>query len=75
MIDGYTPEQRFFLAYAQVWRSIATEGYIRQIAATNEHPWDKYRVLGTLSNMPEFQAAFKCAATDKMVRKDRCQIW
>ncbi len=75
LIDGYTPEQRFFLAYAQVWRSIATDGYIRQIAATNEHPWDKYRVLGTLSNMPEFQAAFKCAATDKMVRKDRCEIW
>ncbi|MEA2721016.1 MAG: putative endopeptidase [Candidatus Eremiobacteraeota bacterium] len=74
-IDGYTPEQRFFLAYAQVWRSIATEGYIRQVAATNEHPWDKYRVIGTLSNMPEFQSAFKCAATDKMVRKDRCQIW
>jgi len=74
-IDGYTPEQRFFLAYAQVWRSIATEGYIRQIAATNEHPWDKYRVIGTLSNMPEFQSAFQCAATDKMVRKDRCQIW
>ncbi|HEV2643100.1 MAG TPA: M13 family metallopeptidase, partial [Candidatus Elarobacter sp.] len=74
-IDGYTPEQRFFLAYAQVWRSIATEGYIRQIAATNEHPWDKFRVLGTLSNMPEFQAAFTCAATDKMVRKNRCQIW
>ena len=75
MIDGYTPEQRFFLAYAQVWRSIATDGYIRQIAATNEHPWDKYRVLGTLSNMPEFQAAFHCAAGDKMVRAQRCQIW
>ncbi len=74
-IDGYTPEQRFFLAYAQVWRSIATEGYIRQIAATNEHPWDKYRVIGTLSNMPEFQSAFKCAANAAMVRKDRCQIW
>ncbi len=74
-IDGYTPEQRFFLAYAQVWRSTATEGYIRQIAATNEHPWDKYRVIGTLSNMPEFQAAFACAATAPMVRKDRCQIW
>jgi putative endopeptidase len=74
-IDGYTPEQRFFLAYAQVWRSIATEGFIRQIAATNEHPVEKYRVIGTLSNMPEFQAAFKCAATDKMVRKNRCQIW
>jgi putative endopeptidase len=74
-IDGYTPEQRFFLAYAQVWRSIATDGMIRQLAATNEHPVEKYRVIGTLSNMPEFQAAFKCAATDKMVRKDRCQIW
>jgi putative endopeptidase len=74
-IDGYTPEQRFFLAYAQVWRSIGTEGFIRQVAATNEHPWDKYRVIGTLSNMPEFQAAFACAATDKMVRKNRCRIW
>ncbi|MDQ6927024.1 MAG: M13 family metallopeptidase, partial [Candidatus Eremiobacteraeota bacterium] len=50
VVDGYTPEQRFFLAYAQVWRSIGTDGYIRQIAATNEHPWDKFRVLGTLSN-------------------------
>jgi putative endopeptidase len=74
-IDGYTPEQRFFLAYAQVWRSVGTEGMIRQIALTNEHPWDKYRVLGTLSNMPEFQAAFHCAAGDKMIRKERCQIW
>jgi putative endopeptidase len=74
-IDGYTPEQRFFLAYAQVWRTIGTDGYIRQIAATNEHPWGKYRVIGTLSNMPEFQSAFTCAAADKMVRKDRCQIW
>jgi putative endopeptidase len=74
-IDGYTPEQRFFLAYAQVWRSIGTDGFIRQIAATNEHPWDKYRVIGTLSNMPEFQSAFKCAADTPMVRKNRCQIW
>jgi putative endopeptidase len=75
MLDGYTPEQRFFLAYAQVWRSIATEGFVRQLAATNEHPVEKFRVIGTLSNMPEFQAAFGCAATDKMVRKERCQIW
>jgi putative endopeptidase len=75
MLDGYTPEQRFFLAYAQVWRAIATEGFVRQLAATNEHPVEKFRVIGTLSNMPEFQAAFGCAATDKMVRKDRCQIW
>ncbi len=75
LIDGYTPEQRFFLAYAQVWRSMATEGYIRQLAATDPHPFDKYRVIGTLSNMPEFRHAFACAATDAMVRPNRCQIW
>ena len=74
-IDGYTPEQRFFLTFAQVWRSLGTDGYIRQLAATNEHPWNRFRVIGTLSNMPEFQSAFACAAGDKMVRKDRCQIW
>jgi len=74
-IDGYTPEQRFFLAYAQVWRSLQNEAYTRQLATIDPHPNDRLRVIGTLSNMPEFQAAFKCAATDAMVRKDRCQIW
>jgi putative endopeptidase len=74
-LDGYTPEQRFFLAYAQVWRSMATEGYIRQLAATDPHPFDRFRVIGTLSNMPEFRHAFACAANDKMVRANRCQIW
>jgi predicted metalloendopeptidase len=74
-IDGYTPEQRFFLAYAQVWRSIQNEAYTRQLAVIDPHPNDRLRVIGTLSNMPEFQAAFACAATDAMVRKNRCQIW
>ncbi len=74
-IDGYTPEQRFFLAYAQVWRSAATEGYARQLAATDPHPFDRFRVIGTLSNMPEFRRAFACAANDPMVRANRCQIW
>ena len=44
-------------------------------ATTDPHPNPKLRVIGTLSNMPEFQAAFKCAATDKMVRKNACRIW
>jgi putative endopeptidase len=74
-IDGYTPEQRFFLAYAQVWRSIQTEAYTRQLAVRDSHPNDRLRVIGTLSNMPEFAAAFECAADAAMVRKDRCQIW
>ena len=75
MIDGYTPEQRFFLSYAQVWRAAQTEAEIRSRAITDPHPNPKLRVIGTLSNMPEFQAAFKCAATDKMVRKNACRIW
>jgi putative endopeptidase len=74
-IGGYTPEQRFFLAYAQVWRSMQTEGYTRQLAVVDPHPNDRLRVIGTLSNMPEFRAAFACAANDKMVSKNRCQIW
>jgi putative endopeptidase len=74
-IGGFTPEQRFFLAYAQVWRSLQNEAYTRQLATIDPHPNDRLRVIGTLSNMPEFRAAFTCAATDAMVRKDRCQIW
>jgi len=74
-IGGFTPAQRFFLAYAQIWRALQTDAYTRQLVVIDPHPNDKLRVLGTLSNMPEFAAAFKCAATDKMVRKDRCQIW
>jgi putative endopeptidase len=75
VVDGYTPEQRFFLAYAQVWAQNELEGAARQQALTNEHPDNKYRVIGTLSNMPEFRAAFHCVAGDKMVRAQSCQIW
>ena len=75
MIDGYTPEQRFFLSYAQVWRGSQTEASIRQAALTDPHPNARLRVIGTLSNMPEFRAAFHCVAGDKMVRAESCQIW
>ncbi|GAC1581593.1 MAG: M13 family metallopeptidase [Candidatus Elarobacter sp.] len=74
-IDGYTPEQRFFLAYAQVWRSLQTDAYTRTLAALDAHPNDRLRVTGTLANMPEFRAAFACAADAPMVRKNRCAIW
>ncbi|GAC1577402.1 MAG: M13 family metallopeptidase [Candidatus Elarobacter sp.] len=74
-IDGYTPEQRFFLAYAQVWRGSQTEAYIRQAAVVDPHPNIRLRVIGTLSNMPEFREAFKCAAGTPMVREHSCRIW
>ncbi len=74
-IAGYTPEQRFFLSYAQVWRGAQTEAAIRQAAVVDPHPNPKLRVIGTLSNMPEFRKAFACAAGDKMVRANACRIW
>ncbi len=74
-IDGFTPEQRFFLAFAQVWAGEQRAAAAINSAKTDPHPQAKFRVIGTLSNMPEFRAAFHCAATDAMVRKNSCQIW
>ncbi|HWN08345.1 MAG TPA: M13 family metallopeptidase [Pyrinomonadaceae bacterium] len=76
-IDGFTPEQRFFLGWAQVWASKYTTEAARLQAQSDPHPLARFRVNGPVSNMPEFAAAFECKATDEMVRpeKDRCQIW
>ncbi|MBV9439849.1 MAG: M13 family metallopeptidase, partial [Candidatus Eremiobacteraeota bacterium] len=74
-LDGYTPAQRFFLSFAQVWRQVQTDESARQQALSDPHPAAKYRVDGTLSNMPEFEQAFACPANTAMVRKNRCQIW
>ncbi|HLM56197.1 MAG TPA: M13 family metallopeptidase [Pyrinomonadaceae bacterium] len=76
-IDGFTPEQRFFLGWAQVWASKYTPEIQRLITQSDPHPISRFRVNGPLSNMPEFAAAFRCKAGDPMVRpeKDRCRIW
>ena len=76
-IDGFTPEQRFFLGYAQMWRSVARPEYARTRVNTDPHaPWI-WRVNGPLSNMPEFAAAWACKAGDPMVRAadKRAAIW
>jgi putative endopeptidase len=76
-IDGFTPDQRFFLGWAQVWASKYTPEAARLQAQSDPHPLARFRVNGPVSNMPEFAAAFSCKASDAMVRaeKDRCQIW
>jgi predicted metalloendopeptidase len=76
-IDGFTPEQRFFLGWAQVWAENQRPEYERLLVATNPHPVGRFRVIGPLSNMPAFSEAFKCNAGDPMVRPpdQRCQIW
>ncbi|HEX8707747.1 MAG TPA: M13 family metallopeptidase [Pyrinomonadaceae bacterium] len=74
-IDGFTPEQRFFLGYAQVWAGSATPEYERLQVITDPHPLPRFRVNGPLSNMPMFAQAFGCKPGDPMVRAERCQIW
>ena len=76
-VDGFTPEQEFFLAEAQ-WRgSITRPEAARTAVSVDPHPPGKFRVLGPLSNMPEFENAFSCKAGESMVRPqtERCAIW
>jgi putative endopeptidase len=76
-IDGFTPEQRFFLAWAQIWRNKSTDQALRNQVLTDSHAPAVWRVAGPLSNLPEFAAAFQCRAGDPMVRPDslRASIW
>jgi len=76
-INGYTPEQRFFLAFATVWAENDRPEFARFMGQSNEHPVNRNRVIGTLINMPEFAKAFHCVAGDKMVKPAAkvCNIW
>jgi predicted metalloendopeptidase len=76
-IDGFAPQQRFFLGYAQIWADNLRAEYARLMVNTNPHPVPRFRVNGPLSNMPAFAQAFHCKPGDAMVRpeKERCQIW
>jgi len=57
-IDGFTPEQRFFLGYAETWRQKIREQALREALRTDAHAPAKYRVNGPLANLPEFHEAF-----------------
>jgi len=76
-IDGFSPEQRFFMGWAQVWASNARPESIALRAKTDVHAFDKFRVNATLANMPEFASAWFCTLSEAMVRppEQRCQIW
>ncbi len=73
--DGYTPEQRFFLAYGESWCSNATPQYLRMLAQANPHSTPQARANGVVSNMPEFQKAFGCKKGQPMVRENACHVW
>jgi predicted metalloendopeptidase len=77
VIDGYTGPQRFFLGYAQAWRSKWREGLMREIVLTDPHAPNEFRANGVVANMDEFYAAFGVRKGDRLWREDaeRVKIW
>lgn len=76
-IDGFTPNQRFFISWAQAWRNSQRPKSLMNMVKTNPHSPARFRVLGPLSNMKEFYEAFDVKEGDKMWRKaeERVDIW
>jgi len=74
-IDGFTPEQRLFLAFGQVWCVNEREAALRMQVKTNPHAPGKQRVNGVVQNMPEFQRAFSCQTGQPMVSANACRVW
>jgi endothelin-converting enzyme/putative endopeptidase len=73
--DGFTPQQRFFLGFGQIWCENARPEQERLQATTDPHSLPQYRVNGTVSNMPEFSSAFSCKEGQPMVREKACRVW
>ena len=74
-IDGYTPEQRFFLGFGRVWCEKQRPEYLRMQVSTNPHSPGKYRVNGVVQNMSEFRKAWGCKAGQPMVAENACHVW
>jgi putative endopeptidase len=75
IINGFTPDQQFFLGAAHAWANNMRPEEQRRLATVDPHPPAIYRINGSIANMPEFQAAFGIANDSPMVNKNRCVIW
>jgi putative endopeptidase len=73
--DGYTPDQRFWIAYAQQWCTQTRPEQLRTQAETDPHAPDEYRTNTVLSDLPEFAKSFSCKKSDKMVAATPCRVW
>ena len=74
-VDGFMPDQRFFIGMAQWACGAERPESLRANAITNPHSPNQYRINGVVSNMPEFAKAFSCAANQPMVREKSCRVW
>jgi putative endopeptidase len=77
VVDGFTPEQQFFISWGQTSGHAMRLQAQRQLVSGDPHPVPKFRVIGPFSNTTEFQQAFSCKAGAAMVRppESRCQVW
>jgi putative endopeptidase len=74
-IDGYTPDQRFWIAYAQQWCTQTRPEQLRTQAQTDPHAPDEYRANTVLTDLPEFARSFSCKKTAPMVNPKPCRVW
>ena len=74
-IDGYTPDQRFFLGFGRVWCQNTTPELSRMLVRVDPHSPGRWRVDGVVRNMPEFQKAFGCKAGQPMAPANACRVW
>ncbi|HEX4007935.1 MAG TPA: M13 family metallopeptidase [Acidobacteriaceae bacterium] len=72
---AYTPQQQFFIGYAQNWCTSARPAFMRMLAQVDPHSPDALRVKGVLVNMPEFAQAFGCKAGQPMAPVKSCHVW
>jgi putative endopeptidase len=73
--EGFTPDQRFWIGFAQVWCQNQTDESSRLLVKTDPHSPGKFRVIGTVQNSPDFAKAFGCKPGDKMVSENACHVW
>ncbi|HVZ61033.1 MAG TPA: M13 family metallopeptidase [Terriglobales bacterium] len=74
-VDGFTPEQRLFLGFGQIWCENQTEQSLRLRTQTDPHSPGRFRANGVVRNMPEFQKAFNCKPGSAMAPDQRCRVW
>jgi putative endopeptidase len=73
--DGYTPEQRYFLGFAQIWCENVREANARVMAKTDPHSAGEWRIKGAVQNFDEFGKAFSCKVGQPMMPANACRVW
>ncbi|KAF2901350.1 hypothetical protein ILUMI_04835, partial [Ignelater luminosus] len=74
-VEGYTPEQLFFIGYGTSWCTSQTDDYLRKKILNSNYPPARFRVIGAVSNNEEFSKAFNCPVGSQMNPENKCVLW